>query len=235
MKDDSLTPAHFLHLVGGNPFQNTASALNDAVESEYTPTEGQITAAHHEGMKAATGGAAATHNPYIYSRGSVELQRAWAEGQALVATFADRQVQIHNAKARELGMTLDLFSDAAQEIAALRAQIDPMKRALDAWQLLHDDQLRHLIPGAPSLRRAVNATSYAYSQLKAEAHPIPPLVKGAFNGLCNRQACQVPGATWFNSSTRAYYCPACAAKINEFSAQADGYLLCSEQQGEGTA
>ncbi len=40
------------------------------------------------------------------------------------------------------------------------------------------------------------------------------VVKGTFNGPCNRTACQKPGATWWNISTRAYYCPSCAHILN---------------------
>jgi hypothetical protein len=32
---------------------------------------------------------------------------------------------------------------------------------------------------------------------------------------CNRTACQKPGAVWWNTSTRAYYCTDCAKAINE--------------------
>jgi hypothetical protein len=38
--------------------------------------------------------------------------------------------------------------------------------------------------------------------------------KGQFNGSCNREACQEPGATWFNDGTRKYYCRSCANGIN---------------------
>lgn len=38
--------------------------------------------------------------------------------------------------------------------------------------------------------------------------------KGQQGGSCNVTACQEPGATWFNTSTRAFYCPSCARKIN---------------------
>jgi len=38
--------------------------------------------------------------------------------------------------------------------------------------------------------------------------------KGHFNGSCNRRACQAPGATFWNPSTRAHYCRSCAGKIN---------------------
>lgn len=52
------------------------------------------------------------------------------------------------------------------------------------------------------------------------------VLKGTWGGNCNRTACQQPGAVWWNSSTRAYYCQSCARKINEFSEKADGYALC---------
>lgn len=40
-------------------------------------------------------------------------------------------------------------------------------------------------------------------------------VKGAKGGNCNREACQKPGATWFNKIMNAYYCPACGMDLNE--------------------
>lgn len=41
---------------------------------------------------------------------------------------------------------------------------------------------------------------------------LPP-DKGELNGHCNRQACLAPGASWFNRSTRRYYCAKCAALL----------------------
>jgi hypothetical protein len=38
--------------------------------------------------------------------------------------------------------------------------------------------------------------------------------KGKDGGSCNRQACQTPGATWYNRTMDAYYCPSCANLIN---------------------
>lgn len=38
--------------------------------------------------------------------------------------------------------------------------------------------------------------------------------KGEYAGSCNRRACQKPGATWFNHSTRRYYCANCAWELN---------------------
>jgi hypothetical protein len=49
-------------------------------------------------------------------------------------------------------------------------------------------------------------------------HPADPaqpvLVKGEKNGLCNRTACQQPGATWHNKYNGQYYCASCAHLIN---------------------
>lgn len=49
--------------------------------------------------------------------------------------------------------------------------------------------------------------------------------KGVKGQLCNRSACQSPGAYWFNHSTRAYYCGTCADLINRDSQRfQDDYL-----------
>lgn len=40
-------------------------------------------------------------------------------------------------------------------------------------------------------------------------------MKGEYNQECNITACQRPNsATWFNHSTRKYYCPSCAKRLN---------------------
>lgn len=38
--------------------------------------------------------------------------------------------------------------------------------------------------------------------------------KGLLNGSCNREACQKPGATWYNKSTQKHYCEECATLLN---------------------
>lgn len=48
----------------------------------------------------------------------------------------------------------------------------------------------------------------------AEATLIFRTRKGKHGGSCNRSACQAPGAMFYNKSTRAYYCYACAKAIN---------------------
>jgi len=55
-----------------------------------------------------------------------------------------------------------------------------------------------------------------------DGKPYPPLnpkpdaaIKGIQGGNCNRTACQLPGANWYNRATHAYYCPACAKLIND--------------------
>lgn len=40
-------------------------------------------------------------------------------------------------------------------------------------------------------------------------------MKGNFNNECNRTACKVSPATYYNHSTRKYYCKACADLIND--------------------
>jgi hypothetical protein len=52
--------------------------------------------------------------------------------------------------------------------------------------------------------------------------------KGSFLGECNRTACNEVGATFYNSSTRKYYCEACAAEINYWSRMDAGIILCKE-------
>ena len=42
-----------------------------------------------------------------------------------------------------------------------------------------------------------------------------PELKGVEGGNCNRTACQQPGAVWYNSSTRKYYCRNCAITIQQ--------------------
>ncbi len=43
-----------------------------------------------------------------------------------------------------------------------------------------------------------------------------PFLKGKLGGNCNVTACQKPGARWWNTGTRAYYCSACAREINKY-------------------
>jgi len=55
-------------------------------------------------------------------------------------------------------------------------------------------------------------------------------LKGVFNGACNRSACGAQPATWFNTSTRAYYCARCANMINRVATNAGEQRLCMEGQ-----
>ena len=59
--------------------------------------------------------------------------------------------------------------------------------------------------------------------------------KGELNGKCNITSCQKPNsATWYNHSTRKYYCPSCARRLNtdEFNkrdaVRMFGHDLCTE-------
>lgn len=42
-----------------------------------------------------------------------------------------------------------------------------------------------------------------------------PELKGVKGGNCNRTACQMPGANWYNPYTYAHYCKGCADLLNE--------------------
>jgi hypothetical protein len=55
--------------------------------------------------------------------------------------------------------------------------------------------------------------------------PVKP-DKGKPGGSCNRVACQASGAVYYNRSTRRYYCPECAARINAGGVGLDGSPLC---------
>ena len=45
-------------------------------------------------------------------------------------------------------------------------------------------------------------------------------MKGDKGGQCNRTACTSgQPATWYNKSTRAYYCPRCAHRINRLNGE----------------
>jgi hypothetical protein len=39
-------------------------------------------------------------------------------------------------------------------------------------------------------------------------------LKGAYLGNCNVTACQKPGAVWWNTAMRKFYCRSCAKAIN---------------------
>lgn len=60
-------------------------------------------------------------------------------------------------------------------------------------------------------------------------------LKGKRNGNCNVTACQKPGATWWNTSTRAYYCPHCAREINRWSKHDEGFEICYPSEAAAIA
>ena len=51
-------------------------------------------------------------------------------------------------------------------------------------------------------------------------------VKGEFNGLCQRFACDNAGAHWFNTTNGRYYCSTCARTFNEVLRQQGRMALC---------
>lgn len=71
---------------------------------------------------------------------------------------------------------------------------------------------------------------------KKSAEKVMAQIKGEKNGLCNRTACQAPGATYYNHSTRKYYCEPCANEINRVN-RADalrmfGHDLCTLNESD---
>lgn len=60
-------------------------------------------------------------------------------------------------------------------------------------------------------------------------------LKGKQGGNCNVTACQKPGATWWNTSTRAYYCAHCANEINRWSKHDEGYEICYPSESAAIA
>lgn len=53
---------------------------------------------------------------------------------------------------------------------------------------------------------------------------------GTYNGPCYRTACQAPGAKWWNSSTRKFYCVICASLINNACRQYKEEPLCEYRE-----
>jgi hypothetical protein len=60
-------------------------------------------------------------------------------------------------------------------------------------------------------------------------------LKGKRGGNCNVTDCQKPGATWWNTSTRAYYCQHCAMEINRWSNHDEGFSICYTSEAEAIA
>ncbi len=68
-----------------------------------------------------------------------------------------------------------------------------------------------------------------------DEQPVLAADKGEFEGSCNITRCQRPNsATWFNHSTRKYYCRSCAHTLNfdsfnrKDALEMWGHLLCTE-------
>ena len=61
----------------------------------------------------------------------------------------------------------------------------------------------------------------------------PTMPVGTYGGLCNRTACREPGARWWNTSTRKFYCVMCASRINLECRRMDEDPLCEYRQQSG--
>lgn len=54
-----------------------------------------------------------------------------------------------------------------------------------------------------------------------------PSLKGKKGENCNVEACQSPGAWWYNKPMRAYYCTRCARRINDSSIRHEMEPICT--------
>lgn len=75
--------------------------------------------------------------------------------------------------------------------------------------------------------QANNPKPLDYGRTKHKAN------KGLLNGSCNREACQAPGANFFNYGTERYYCRRCADDLNfhnrKWAHDMYGHDLCLEE------
>lgn len=78
-----------------------------------------------------------------------------------------------------------------------------------------------------------NYHTYNKPNIPSSYHVNSEALKGVFGGNCNRTICQQSGATWYNHSTRKYYCPNCAEMLNEDNRkdamEIFGHELCTKQ------
>lgn len=53
--------------------------------------------------------------------------------------------------------------------------------------------------------------------------------KGEKGKLCNREACQKPGAVFLNKANYLYYCSSCAFRINEIPVMGEALCIPDEE------
>jgi len=85
-------------------------------------------------------------------------------------------------------------------------------------------------------RKSLNKFQQKITKDKAMTEQRNPELKGVKGGNCNREACQKPGAVWFNHSTHAYYCPSCAELLNnvnrDWAVPQYGHELCTKEEDQ---
>jgi hypothetical protein len=104
-----------------------------------------------------------------------------------------------------------------------------------------DEKLEELERGKRVFERAVAAKKvlqlwHAVNARRGEIEDDEPApTKGDYGGNCNRSACERRDATYFNASTRKFYCSRCAAAINDANKDylaAHGVPLCTPGPAE---
>jgi hypothetical protein len=86
---------------------------------------------------------------------------------------------------------------------------------------------------APAYRKAARHAGHnppgiaAITKIAAEREAL----KGVYLGNCNVTACQSPGAVWWNTAMRKFYCRSCAKEINRpgWPLGADTPTLCFDR------
>lgn len=130
-----------------------------------------------------------------------------------VAEFADDyQFPIENVKAALRGVSM-LLGALDERTRKPRASPPPSEasEAIDhAEEMYRPDFLTER--DAEELRAMDNAAATPPSESAPD-----DLGRKDAGHICARTACRKPEATWWNPSTRAYYCRSCALKINEYS------------------
>lgn len=88
-------------------------------------------------------------------------------------------------------------------------------------------RMRGEVPKAPRIFTGWNAEN------DARIAALPKAAKGVKGENCNVTACQRPGAWFYNTGTRAYYCRQCAQDIARWNNPAeDGYTLFPNMEAE---
>ncbi len=86
------------------------------------------------------------------------------------------------------------------------------KKQADEWNSLTTSQQQKRVFIAGLMASVMTHGNTAGINFESELFDVE--LKGIKDGNCNVTDCQKPGATYYNKSTKKYYCKACAEMIN---------------------